>query len=708
MVFNSPTSVDFDNATLISFERRKLASFNHFLKIMPHIFSHVDVEIRLNQNLSLQTPGLFENSIYVRLIGTRMFCSQVKCNGYYPRGESCTDTSTPFVFKSGNSDISACEASCFNIYNGAKDDKGQTYKAPLTSFSTKQDCCLVHVDSYYRLGFDDYMRTDEHTTPRIDTIGTGYDLDDEPYIDAQGNETFHYKLNKYYCDDFNYEFKGTHCEPSTQEKIFSILGSENLYKGVQYGVRKIGSGVGLSGVQKVSLPPIEKAPPDTFLQWKSRVNSKATFFNVNLKLSDLGITKDNSHLIFTTRYGWPGRLVEPLILYDEINPKPNVTVVDYSNGKNLLPQYQYDEYGRRYFDEYEIIGSYSMLREANRITAEKLEDLSDDDAYIANENKLRDLIDALSKQILTAEFWEAIAINLGSVYISIMKRLAQFAETQFTKITKTMMFVAQKTIFNSIVHTGGALALKFSATAFRLLASTFKMLSVVGMVLDILGLIDIALLGADIFDLKNLVGQEAVDLYSRLDLESNRLAYGYKSVEFSPAYFIALYDTYNRPDISKIQDVEMADNIVLLSNAFTATLPYQTTVDNVISKDDVLQSFIWESEYLQRLVKNSNGIDINWSDSNGIELTSFNELADNVFSKSPTSYVDYAIYSRDFVKRVNILSISTASVIFLVLINLFIVKSEYFTILVLIITTFIFTIATTPNLIQLLFPNDIQ
>ncbi len=244
---SKPTLIDDERALFYATERSKLGLFNKFLLKFPHLFSHVGVEIRHNRDIPYDN---FENNIYVRLIGTEKFCKQATCVSMYPRGQTCTPTTEPLIYQSGNSTIDACQGSCFSFFNGKKDDEGNYYKMPLLRFNNDAECCTIHNMPYFAQATDDYLRTDTHPTPRIDTIGTGFDLLDEGYNNGV-DQTFKYKLNKFYCDDFKLEYKDDDCKPSLGEKLFSLFVSENLYKAMQYGERRITTGKGLSDVQEL-------------------------------------------------------------------------------------------------------------------------------------------------------------------------------------------------------------------------------------------------------------------------------------------------------------------------------------------------------------------------------------------------------------------------------------------------------------------------
>lgn len=652
MVFTDPTKYDYGQASEYALERHKLVTYNHFLKSMPHIFSHVNIEIRHNKDLNNTDAALMNANIDVRLIGSRAFCQQISCNAYYPRGQSCSPNDGPLVFKSGNTDIAACQPACFRLFNYATHGDGVHAKAPLVQYSDRQQACLLQTDQIFRLGYDDYMRTDVHITPRIDTIGTGFDLEPEPYIDSHGNETFHFKLNKYYCDDFGYKFDGVKCEPSMAEHVSSALLSENLYKTVQYGHRYVNSGVGFFDVQKPTLPPIDMAnlPPSSD-EWRQNINTTAMFFDPNLRLSDLGITGDTAHLVFTTEYGWPGQLVEPVLLYRQ--PQcPHLKQINYTEwGKARLPQFAIDEYGRRLTDEYELMGVYEYFSGMETYTG-------------SNDSNVERHLDTLMARTIQAV--EAVApqlgLYMGEKILLQLKRFVHNSANNAAAITPTLIKLAERTFSISIAQrTGFQAALALTSTSFKLTLSLLKVLSTALSLVNIIGWIDIVLITRDIFALRNLVNQRFVDAYSELDLAVKEKLCGFKSFEYSPAFFVVTYDGIvsanankngtDSPPANTSHPVPAAEELKqqandffpaaesgghtskylnLLENAFSQKMPFAITANDVQNKNDPLQLFQWQDEYLHRLTRNSDGLYINWADETGTEHHQFDQFVDSL------------------------------------------------------------------------------
>lgn len=686
MQFNKPKQLDHENSILQAFENEKLHRWNLGLASLPQVFSHCFIEIFSNHRVVSKTQKQFDNNIHVRIVGTKNFCNQLKCNSYYPRGKSCTPSDVPFVFKSGNSDIDACESSCFNLFNGATEkETGEAYKAPNVMFNETQNCCGLITDSSYRLGFDDFMRTDNHTTPRVDTIGTGFDLKPQQFIDSQGNFTFEYELNKYYCDDFCLEFKDGECKPSIAKQVIGILASETLYTAIQYGIKNV-NGSTVDGISKPNLPPITKATPKSLLEWKSFINPDALFIDPDVKLSTLGITRENSHLFFTTEYGWPGCLVEPLLMYKNPTTDERKVLID---NTGILPQFQKNELGFREHDEYELMGTYEVLRQINTIMDQNLTDE-------LNHLNIADVFNALSKQLVTPEFWETVAISLGTVYVSALKRIVAYAEKMFNKVTKSFVLMAERTIFSTIVHTAGNLALTNGARAFKLLASSLKAVTVVGMILDIVGLIDLALIGQDFFGHKNLVGKNFPKSYSEMDLRFKEQVYGYKTVEYSPAMLMTFIQQYNPTKLADANIVEYSENSIFLKNAYKKTAPWSATID-ITKLDPLTKYFEWTSNYITSLEYNADGLPINWELEEEIDYVKFDALCDNIENRIMFTFNGYKEYSKDIITRSKIVASFVGLAIAFALVG---IKFDLFIILAMFLAIMSFAAVFTPRLVE--------
>lgn len=648
MASSNSTLIDDENAMLYAIERSKLGLFNRFLKTHPHLFSHVNVEIRLNRNI----PNVkYERSLAVRLIGTREFCRQAKCVSTYPRGQVCQPSTQPLVYQSGNTTVEACQPSCFAFYDGKTDESGNYHKSPLLRYNEDASCCTMHNTPPFAQATDDYIRADHHPTARVDTIGTGFDVDTQPFRDGL-DQTFKYKINKYYCDDFKLKFNGVECEPSLGQKLVSLFGSEILYKAFQYGIRQIETGVWLDDVQKVDLPnPSFSA--QTTEEWLTNINSDAHFFNTDLTLNDLGITIDRKHLIFTTEYGWPGRLVEPLIFYREIIEKRNT-------GRPV--QLRYDKYCWRDYDEFEILGYSTVIKELNeRAFREKTDEPTTDPA----------ILDALLRSVLgelaSSKFYtETLPASLVNEMATVLKRVVKYSAAKFNGVVAQAVRLAEKTVMAEYIRTLGFGALRAGLLASRVLLSTLKAVTVIGIIFDIVGLIDLFFLGSDPFSSSRYEGIKFVNIYSEMDLEMNRLQWGFKTVEYSPALFISFYN-FIMGDV----EIKEAAGTKMLKKSFE---PYAIDIEDVGDGYDNLDMFRWQSDFLFDQKYNSNGELIVWKPV--IEYSDYEYAIDNSL-KIPLQRYD-ASFFKLFKMRQTTMMVGISIVIVLVILFLITKSSNVF------------------------------
>lgn len=691
MVFNSPTEIDLINSDRHMFERMKLLSFNYYLRLKPHIFSHVILEIRFNKYLLTPIRLPPENNIYVVLRGNRKFCEQINCQSFYPRGALCNENDNPLVFKSGNTDIVACQSSCYNLFDKKKAKDGLSYRAPFTRFSNRQNCCTMLGNDMFSAGADDYCRTDNHVTPRMDTIGTGFDLDDEPYTDLEGNETYKFKMNKYYCDDFMRSWDGTKCYTPLHEEIFGFIVSSVLYKACQYGVRYAQTGITATNVNKPNVPPIVTTAP-TYDEWFNDVNREAFFVNPHVTLTQLGITDASlKHLIFTTEYGWPGRLVEPLIVYQSVgNVQPDVKIVDYDElNKTKLYQFKCDSYGLRLTDEYDFLNIYKHINENA---------LSNIDHDINNGGTVEDdksvvlmkfieFLKTLTDSLFTWQMPVYILVGVvqDRIIASIVQGLTSMAEKFETGFaTRFMFLIAQRLLMVSISPVFMKPVFKLITMTLKLLATTLK---TVEQIISIISLIDIIDIGVDFFNLQNEMGSSTIQQYSEADILSRKKAYGYGTVEYSPAMLIAIYEYIAAEETSEVtptprtkenkpttegQLPPYSSNCSLLKDYKTNDAQWKLKLESVVDRFDYMSTVIWSSEYLYSLDVNSNGLPINWNEEYGIvDIKDMNEFFDTAFKSYLNNFDNYDVFSKNFKKKINMLKYGIPMALVLLLVFTF-------------------------------------
>lgn len=677
--FNGPTATDYTNSLLYSYERQKIKMFNQYLFEMPHIFSHVNVEISFDPNGKHADPN---RNIYVRLIGSEEFCNQINCNLTYPRGKYCQVNQKPLNFKSGNSDISACQSACYNLFEKRKNPEGEFYRPPLVRYSRAQCKCLIQNQTPFQMATDDFVRTDSHPTPRVDTIGTGFDLDEIPYIDDEKNETFQFRLNKYYCDDFRYSFDGKKCESSVSEDIFSFLISENLYKFGQYGVRYAKTGNWLSDTQTPNLPPIRAPAPKSLDQWLTNVNTKAFFINPDLNISDLGIVDGRRHLIFTTEYGWPGLLVEPLAIYKDqklnantsgnksfyVNPDMKETrekntefmvrIVDFERkNENLPAQFRYDAYGRREHDEYELMGLYARLK--------KIYENTDKDADNDDHHKLARNIVSIINQMATIQ--EAInfagTIASQKLFDTMFKRILvgiKTAEKLSIKFTPTVVKIIQHSVAHNVGDQLGHVFLSYASLFFKTASTSLKTMS---MFMDVGALLDLLFFAfqCDWAGLKNLQNQDFVNTYSIMDLKMNEQNFGFKNVELSPIYFIHNHEsTFTRDSLMETNVdglLKQPENLKLLPNSKKITSKFSITLENVTHKNSIIDMLKWQTDFLYNLKKNSDNLPIDWSLEEKLDISKYTVSMENIKKEIPHNFNNYKKYISKTLKRIDTIKV---------------------------------------------------
>lgn len=658
-MFNPPTTIDNTNSDRYSFERQKLLIFNYYLKHMPHIFSHMAVEIMHNRDGASNNKVDPLRFIYVNYLSTKEFCSQIRCQNQYPRGQTCTSKSQPLVFKSGNSDIQACQSGCYNLYNTkfAKNPqlKNEDFRGPFTIWSDRMSCCQLHTNSAFSLGFDDYLRTDVHPTPRIDTIGTGYDLDSNLHIDEDNNESFRYKINKYYCDDFQLKFDGTKCEESTGEYLFGLFVSQTLYKAVQYGVRYFKTGLKVSDVNTPKLPDIKTPPSLEYTQWLSNINTDAIFFNPDLSLVDLGITRDKLHLIFTTEFGWPGRLVEPLILVKEIIT-PSAENIDeiITRDYNLVNKYRPPHLqvnpttGKRYNDSFDLLEMYKYINETATINPKLESDTNADKIHSDIFESIREFLVNIKGVDILGSISAAVILENIEKAIGGIKTISSTIESEF--VTSTMIRIARRVLVHELAPAMVMGSLRILSLTLKLMSTTLKAGSVI---LNVIAFLDLFLQFADFFHLQRVQDQGYVDSYSILDLETNYRCFGYRTVEMSPVHVIAMMENLNMPQGFNTDDIT---NYSGQWAKFKCTqkdyIPkaYEICIKDVVDRNNFNLKILWTAEYIYALEVNSNGLKIDWSDDTKIIKASDDQLLSNINNASDIeSFLQYQKFAEDFV-----------------------------------------------------------
>lgn len=690
MVFNPPTTSNYTSADLYAYERRKIQQYNYYLRFRPEIMSHTYIEVSFNTNLKDNNDLPWHRKIHFIVRSRKNFCSQASCQSHFPRGNTCGLNDEPRIFKTGDHDVEACQFGCYNLFektqlptedNNTTETSAKTNissdqyaRAPFLLYSYAQCACTVHDNGLFALGIDDYARTDNHPLPRVDTIGTGFHYvdsgnffdrqnfsvqDNPPYRDLEGNESFKFRVNKYYCDDFQLKFDGNKCYSSAGEKIFGFLVSSTLYKACQYGIRYAGTGVTNTDVQKLTLPPVKYKPRhQTYDSWKNDVDDSAFFLNPNVSLLDLGFTEDMKHCIFTTEYGYPGKIVEPK------SSGKNVTgnIIDYAEkNKNRLYQFKYDEKtGQRFLDEYEVYGIYKYIR------ANPSQKTFDENSYNNPNDKLVDMFKEMVGNIgeVGAMLTFGYLLDEGLKYSSELLKLS--SEYLEGVITPTLLHIVEREFTSQALHPTIRLFSSTIAKIARVSSSFFKMADVVTTVAGILDLFDI---GLDFFNMSKIMDDGTVDQYSKLDIEGIRRAYGYGTVEFSPISFMLMCEHLKLQENWK-QTPESVLKLKCIKDYVNHV--YMLPMNAAIRFDqDNENTYEWISEYIFSLQVNSNGLKINWDDENKLSSDVINQYLNvdkNVYLKGMDAY---AVYTESFRQRVKFSQYTLVVIVFVFLLILF-------------------------------------
>ncbi|WBR61443.1 baculoviridae P74 like protein [Drosophila suzukii associated hytrosavirus 1] len=671
MVFNAPTLLNYTNADLYAFERRKIQQYNFFLRFRPEIMSHTYIEISYNNDLTDNEDIPWYRKIRFIVRSRKSFCSQATCQSHYPRGNTCRPKDEPRIFKTGDNDMEACQVSCYNLYENSVLDTNEAKninsikvntredelaRAPFLIYSYRQCACTMHNNALFAMGIDDYVRTDNHPMPRIDTIGTGFNytdsgnfFDDEnfsesenqPFVNLDGDESFRFNVNKYYCDDFRLKFDGSKCFSSVSEKTFSFLVSSALYKACQYGVRYAATGVTNTDVQKLELPPIKhRVRHRTINSWKNDIDIDAFFIDPNVSLLDLGFKEDMKHCIFTTEYGYPGKLVEPLASGKKLTDQQ----VDYAaRNKNRLHQFKYDEKtGQRLIDEYAIYDIYKYIR--SNPTKRKFE-TSD---YTHPSNQLVDMFKGIVENLGEVGAMLTLGYMLDQGLRYSMKLLKLSAEFLEGSVTPTLLHIVEREFLTQAYHpTIHAFSQTIAAVA-RTSSSLIKMADVVTTIAGIIDLFDI---GLDFFSMNKIMDSGTVKQYSELDIESLRKAYGYGTVEYSPVTFML---TCEQLKIHKKWKKTPATTMKLRCIKDYTKYKYMIPVNSVVNYHDHNENtYEWISEYIFSLKTNSNGLQINWQDEEKLSqeiVDQYLKIDENIYLKGIDAYTQH---TESFRKRVN-------------------------------------------------------
>lgn len=663
MVFNPPTQLDYTYADLYKYERYKIQEYNNFLCHRPEIMSHTYIEISYNPDLANDNLPWYRKIRFV-VRSRKKFCTQTTCQMNYPRGNMCKPKDEPRIFKTGDHDLEACQFSCYHLYEMSKMPEEKEYmRAPFLIYSYGQCACTMHSNGFFTLGADDFARTDTHPKPRVDTIGTGFHYidsgnffdrpdfspeDNPPYRDSLGNESFQFRVNRYYCDDFQLKFDGNKCYASAGEKIFGFLVSSALYKACQYGVRYAETGVTNTDVQKLELPPPRfSVTHATYDSWKNDVDPDAFFIDPNVSLTDLGFTEDMKHCIFTTQYGYPGKLVEPKASGKNMTGN----IIDYEElNKGRLYQFQYDvATGQRYIDEYEIYGIYKYIRENPSPVA--------DHDYTNPNQTLADILHGIISNLgeVAGMMTLGYLMDKGLQYSSnLIKISTEYLEG---KITPTLLHLVERELASKTLNPAIRIFSKTIASVAKISGSLLKAVDVFTTVAGILDIFDV---GFDFFDMSKIMDNGTIQQYSQMDIDVMRRSYGYGTVEYSPVSFMLTCEMLKLHE--KWTEIPVATKKLRNEHG---KYKYMIPVEAVTKHHEDNNTYEWVSEYVFSMKTNSNGLEINWGEENALSpdiAKQYLKIDENLYYQGMDQY---SAYTQSFRKRVKFSQIALVVVVIL-------------------------------------------
>ncbi|AQQ79983.1 hypothetical protein LbFV_ORF63 [Leptopilina boulardi filamentous virus] len=619
------TTKDSINANKYVIERQKILLYNIYLKKVPHIFSYVIIEIHPFKDIMKNVKKQFiKNCIYVRLKSSKIFCKKCKCNLHYPRGNTCNKQDDLIFFKSGNSDLTACETSCFNLYPYDYNDKtiandSSIINTPLTLWSERCDSCIILASSIYNMGIDDYMRSQEHTVPHIDTIGTGYDIDDKNYIQKKTfNETIHFKINKYYCDDLDRTLINNKCDTTTGEDIAGFFLGDTIFHLLKYSFTKLVKGKNIYTVNEPSVPKVDELFKESEIEfnkiWKTDINKNAFFLNPNVTLEDLGFSESTMHMYWTTEHdNIGGGLKEPLLVYSSI--------IEHEIPYNLRID---KETGRRYLDEYEVLNF-------NRSIITIPPSIGTDDHEIDLYSYILSIVEEISKvgALLITQY------GLETITKYVLKNIVPI-------ICKETLVLTNRILFSTLLR---QITVKITLTIFikssiSIILKTSKLIlasiPIIDIILLVTTLLDIILSNFDILKEKNInMSQEGVDTYSDMEILFKKYTMGFGTPEWSPILFITYYKIVESDCLKKsttTTEENVIDKLNVLFNIneirkkdakknkeyndfFKTNISYSLKeMNDIINNEmDIRKHVSWNMEYLKNILYNSNGSLITWT-----------------------------------------------------------------------------------------------
>ncbi|WKA13579.1 MAG: per os infectivity factor p74 [Cotesia congregata filamentous virus 2] len=536
------TRKDLELAEHFTFHREQLLVYNKFIAENPHLD---DISIKIWPNfLIMKNNGKINNfAIYVELKIGKKFCEKVHCRSHYPRGKKCTNKDDLQIFNSSDSILTACETGCFNNFNSIE---------PIdlnTMWSDRLNSCLLTDDLAELAAFDDYNRSDVHPTYNVDTIGTGHLRESTPYIDENGDETWHYTLSKYYCQAYNRTLRddyvtGKECDVNATQQLTGLVVGDYALALAEYEASKLTSKT-INGII-IHEPDVKKPTAKEIKEYRKKNDNyykpsndiiSPNFINPFITLSDLGFTYENLHILYyTTEDGFPGTLKEPLLIYKSVPERNNIPYMflEHKDGRRLDHPYDivHNDIKRRNavdnYNEYVNLSKDAYITTIQRELDYKVKSILKIIGDVTNSIALGILVDKIKRKILEIGWKISKKVILKSTTSIVYFVCKNFISRTVTKLVARAMAKIFLRLANPLSWSPIGIAIFLATLTFEITMT----------ILDPLGLM-------------SMITQEAVDYHSAYAIAMNKQKYGYGTVELSLPRYLQLKEVYQHFDSMK-------------------------------------------------------------------------------------------------------------------------------------------------------------
>lgn len=303
-------------------ERLRLLYFNEVYLCAPQIGSHITLKVRaaINEQDYTFTHKMRNNAIVVDAVVGKVAAEMLSCQMCYPNQKTCksSDPSAHF-FRSGDNTHVACQPSCFNLMSAPLSDQKQSV---FVRYSERFGTTYFANQRLFQWITDPRSRSAD-IKRRVSNFGTGFNIEKKPFQDMFGNEELMPQINNYYCKFFYGYFNETtgDCVETnhfiTKYHVVKYIDEFNRWA-TEFGVDPLEK---LEHENSLLQPAIDNASVYTYNvnAWRSNVRQDVALLNVNVTLSDLGITSTTRHMIWTNEFNPRGQLVEPLLVYSNVS-----------------------------------------------------------------------------------------------------------------------------------------------------------------------------------------------------------------------------------------------------------------------------------------------------------------------------------------------------------------------------------------------------